>query len=124
MKRAGSLAESFRYAFAGLRYAFGTQRNIRVQSLAGIAATALGLWLGLSLVEWAILLLVIAFVLVSEMINTVFETIVDMITTEYDPLAEIAKDVGAAAVITAAIAAVLVGGLLFVPKLLTLVQRG
>jgi diacylglycerol kinase len=122
VRRAASLAESFRYAFAGLRYAFGSQRNIRVQSLAAIAAISLALWLGLSLLEWAVLILVIAFVLVSEMINTVFETIVDMITTEYDPLAKTAKDVGAAAVITAAITAVLVGAILFLPKLLALVR--
>ncbi|MFN8534738.1 MAG: diacylglycerol kinase family protein [Dehalococcoidia bacterium] len=120
LKRAGSLAESFGYAFAGLRYAFGTQRNIRVQSLAGIGAIALGFVVGLSWLEWAVLLLVIAFVLVSEMINTVFETIVDMITQEHDPHAMVAKDVGAAAVITAAIVALLVGALLFVPKLLAL----
>lgn len=122
VRRSASLGESFGYAFAGLRYAFGSQRNIRIQSLAGLAAIALGFWLGLSLLEWAILLLVIAFVLVSEMINTVFETIVDMITTDYDPLAKTAKDVGAAAVITAAITAVLVGGVLFLPKLVALVR--
>jgi diacylglycerol kinase len=123
VKRAGSFAESFRYAFAGLKYAFGTQRNIRVQSLAGIAAMVLGAVLGLSLLEWAVLILTICFVLVAEMVNTVFETIVDMVTQEYHPLAEIAKDVGAAAVITAAIAAVIVGMLLFVPKLLALLSR-
>ncbi|MCS6802188.1 MAG: diacylglycerol kinase family protein [Chloroflexota bacterium] len=122
MKRAGSLAESFRYAFAGLRYAFGSQRNIRIQSLIGLGAIAFGLWLGLSLVEWAILFLVIAFVLVTEMINTVFETIVDMITTDYNPLAKTAKDVGAAAVIAAAITAVAIGVLLFLPKLLALLR--
>ena len=123
MKRSGNLAESFRYAFAGLRYAFGSQRNIRVQSLLAVAAIALGLWLGLSGIEWVALLLVIALVLVSEMINTVFETIVDMITQEYDPLAKVAKDVGAAAVITAAMTAILVGAILFIPKLLALVPR-
>ncbi|MCL6649642.1 MAG: diacylglycerol kinase family protein [Chloroflexi bacterium] len=124
LKRAVSLAESFRYAFAGLRYAFSSQRNIRIQSLLGLIAIALGLWLQLSLVEWAVLVLTIALVLVTEMVNTVFETLVDLVSPTYDPLAAIAKDVGAAAVISAAIAAVVVGGLLFLPKLLALAGVG
>ncbi len=122
MKRSESLWASFRYAFAGLKYAFGTQRNIRVQSVFGILALIAGVLLGLSTSEMALLLLTVAFVIVAEMINTVFETLVDLVTQEFHPLAKIAKDVGAAAVITAAITAVIIGLLLFVPKILVLLN--
>ncbi len=123
MKRAGSLFESFTYAFAGLRYAFGTQRNIRVQSTAALVAVVLGILLGLSTLEWAVLVLTMTGVIVAEMINTVFETLVDLVTQEYHELAKIAKDVGAAAVIMTAMAAVVVGSLLFIPKILALFGR-
>lgn len=122
MKRAESLLASFRYAFAGMRYAFGTQRNIRIQSVAGLVSIALALFLQLSALEFGLLLVIITMVLVTEMVNTVFETLVDLVTQEYHPLAKIAKDVGAAAVLTASITAIVIGGILFVPKIAVLIR--
>lgn len=116
-QRAGSLLESFRYAFAGLRYAFTTQRNIRVQSTIGGLALVASVLLKIPLHEVAILALVSGLVISLEMVNTVFETIVDLVSPEYHPLAKIAKDVGAAAVITTAITSILVGLLLLGPPL-------
>ena len=116
--RSPTLFHSFRYAFAGLWYALRTQRNARIHLLAALAVTAMGLWLRLDAPRWAVLALTIALVIFAEMVNTVIEAIVDLITLEYHPLAQIAKDVSAGAVLVTAIAAVVVGLLILGPPLL------
>ena len=118
--RADSLAASFRYAFAGLGYLLWTQRNAKIHSLIGLAAVALGILLGLDRFEWLVLTLTIAIVLAAEGINTALEAAVDLASPDYHPLAKIAKDVGAGTVLLTAIAAVIVGLLLFLPRLLPL----
>lgn len=112
---------SFGYAFEGIYYSIRTQRNMRVHLGIGLVATALGLWLGLSLLEWAILLVMMALVFILEMLNTVIESLVDLYTDRFHPLAKIAKDVAAGAVLVAAIFAVGVGLLLFGPRLFELI---
>jgi len=114
----GSLLQSFRYAFAGLWYALRTQRNARIHLLAAVAVTAMGLWLRLDAVWWAVLVLTISLVFFAEMVNTVVEAIVDLVTPEYHPLAKVAKDVSAGAVLVTAMAAVVVGLLILGPPLL------
>jgi len=116
--RSPTLFHSFQYAFAGLWYALRTQRNARIHLLAALAVTAMGLWLRLDAPRWAVLALTIALVIFAEMLNTVIEAIVDLITPEYHPLAQIAKDVSAGAVLVTAIAAVVVGLLILGPPLL------
>jgi diacylglycerol kinase len=116
--RSPTLFHSFRYAFAGLWYALRTQRNARIHLLVALAVTAMGLWLRLDAPRWAVLALTIALVIFAEMVNTVLEAIVDLITLEYHPLAQIAKDVSAGAVLVTAIAAVVVGLLILGPPLL------
>ncbi|MGC8780781.1 MAG: diacylglycerol kinase family protein [Anaerolineae bacterium] len=108
---------SFKYAFAGLGYAVRTQRNLRVHLAIAAIVIAAGLILKVSAAEWAILLLTIGVVISAELINTVAELAVDLLTQEYHPMAKVAKDVGAAAVVTAAIAAVGVGAAIFGPRL-------
>jgi len=115
--RSRNIVESFRFAFAGLWYALRTQRNTRIHLIIAAAAIALGVWLNLSLTQWAVLTLTIGFVLVSEMLNTVAETLVDMISPDYHPLAKIIKDVTAGAVLLTAIASVVVGLLVLGPPL-------
>jgi len=115
--RSRNLAESFRFAFAGLWYALRTQRNTRVHLTIAAGVVAVGLWLGLSYVQWALLVLTIGFVFVSEMLNTVAETLVDLISPGYHPLAKIIKDVTAAAVLLGAAVAVIVGLLILGPPL-------
>jgi diacylglycerol kinase len=112
-----NLIESFRFAFAGLWYALRTQRNTRLHLTIAATAVALGLWLGLPLTQWAVLVLAIGFVLVSEMLNTVAETLVDLISPGYHPLAKVVKDVTAGAVLLAAIVAAIVGLLILGPPL-------
>jgi len=113
-----TLLQSFRYAFTGLWYALRTQRNARIHLLAAVAVTATGLWLRLDVLQWAVLTLTIALVFFAELINTVAEAVVDLATAEYHPLAKMAKDVSAGAVLATAIAAVAVGLLILGPPLL------
>jgi len=100
---------SFRFAFAGLGYALRTQRNLRIQVAIAVAATACGMWLKLSPNEWAILAVTIGLVLVSELLNTALEAVVDIISPDYHPLAKVAKDVTAGAVLLTAIISIIVG---------------
>ncbi len=115
--RSHNLIKSFQYAFAGLGYALRTQRNIRIHLIIAAAVIALGLWLGLPASQWAILALTIGFVLVGEMLNTVAETLVDLISPGYHPLAKITKDLTAGAVLLTAIVSVIVGLLILGPPL-------
>lgn len=112
------LLYSFRYAFSGLWHVLRTQRNARIHLLAALAVTAMGLWLRLDAFRWAVLILTIALVFFAEMINTVAEAIVDLSTADYHPLAKVAKDVCAGAVLVTAMAAVVVGLLILGPPLL------
>ncbi len=114
----GALVSSFRFAFAGLWWTLKTQRNMRIHVAVGVAAFALGAVLRLSAVEFAVIALTAAVVMAAEMINTVVEAAVDLASPEYHPLAKIAKDVAAGAVLVTALGAVAVGLFIFVPHLL------
>ncbi len=115
--------KSFVYAFAGLRYAVSSQRNMRVHLGLAVLAVGLGVWLRISPVEFAIIFVVIAGVIVTEMINTVVEAVVDLVTDHYHDLAKIAKDVAAGAVLVNAILAVIVALFVFGPHLLALLHH-
>ena len=119
-QRAETLFASFRYATAGLRYLIVSQRNARVQSGVGVVALVLAAVLRVSRVEWAIITLLIALVLTLEALNSAIEATVDLVTSEYHPLAKIAKDVAAGAVWLMAIASVVIGAIIFLPPLLAL----
>ncbi len=116
------LPTSFGYALAGLRHVLRTQRNARIHLIIALLAITLATVLRLSLVEWAILALTIGFVFVAEMFNSVAEAAVDALTQRFHPLAKTAKDIAAGAVIFAAIISVIVGLLLFGPRLWALWQ--
>lgn len=115
--RAKSLRESFSFALAGLRYVIRTQRNARVHLLIAAAVVVLGLFLGVSAVEWAILALAMGLVLAGEMGNTVVETVVDLASPEFHELARVAKDVAASTVLVTALTAVAVGLFILGPPL-------
>ncbi len=117
--QARSRLDAFRYAFAGWWYVLRTQRNAWLHAIATIASLALGLWLQLSLIEWAVLILAIGMVWLSEFINSALEAIVDLASPEIHPLARVGKDVGAAAVLIAAATAVAIGLLVLGPPLWT-----
>jgi diacylglycerol kinase len=111
------LATSFRYALAGLGYLFGSQPNARIHLSITAAVVGVGLWLGLPARDWAVLAVTAGLVFAAEAFNTALEAAVDLASPELDPLARVAKDVGAAAVTLAAGAAVVVGLLLLGPPL-------
>ena len=94
-----------------------TQPNARIHLAIACVVVVLGIWLGLSITEWAIITLAIGLVLVAEAFNTVAEALVDLATAEYHPLAKIAKDASAGAVLLMAVAAVVVGVLILGPPL-------
>ncbi len=114
------IVQSFGYAFAGLRYCLRTQRNFRIHIAVAAIGTIAGLLLGLTLIEWAVFAIMVAMVLAAEMVNTMVESLVDLVTTEYHPLAKVAKDVAAGIVLLTALASVIVGLLIFAPRLLTI----
>ncbi len=114
---------SFVYAAAGLGYTMRTQRNMRVHVAIAVVAAIVGVFLRISLIAFAILALTIATVLVAEMFNTVIEACLDIVTPEYHPLAKIAKDVAAGAVLISSILAVVIGLLLFLPPILARLHR-
>lgn len=108
---------SFGYAFQGLWYALSTQRNARVHAVIATLATVLGIVLRISAIEFAIIFIAIAGVFTAEMFNTVFELCVDLASPEYHPLAKIAKDVAAGAVLVSAMLAIVIGCFIFGPHL-------
>ena len=105
--------DSFRYAVEGIVHVFRTQKHMRFHFLTVVLVLLIGLMLRLSRVEMAVLFLVVASVLVAEMMNTAIESVVDMVTQSYHPLAKLAKDIAAGAVLIASITAAIVGGILF-----------
>jgi diacylglycerol kinase len=119
-QRSPSLPASFGNAFNGLRYALQTQRNARIHLSVTLVVLAAGLWLGLNLVEWCLIILSIGMVWMAELSNTVLENVVDLLSPDYHMLAKAAKDVKAGVVVMASLSAVLVGVLVFGPKLLQL----
>jgi diacylglycerol kinase len=108
---------SFGYAFQGIAYAIRTQRNLRVHLMIASLVIIAGWGLRVTATEWAILLLTIGCVFSAELINTVAELAIDLLTQEYHPMAKVAKDAGAAAVFVMALAAVGVGVAIFGPRL-------
>ncbi len=94
-----------------------TQRNMRFHVLAAVGVLVLSLLVGVSELELAVLVLTILVVFVTEMLNTAMEFVVDLVTTEYHPLAKLAKDVSAGAVLVSSVGAVLVGYLVLADDL-------
>lgn len=113
-----NFAIALKNAFNGIKYVFTTQRNLKIQFVFAIFAFILGLILKISHVEWAIIVLLIFVVFLSEIFNTAIETVVDMITTEYNESAKIAKDISAGGVTLVAISSIIIGMLIFLPKII------
>lgn len=120
---ATNLFVSFKYAWFGIAYAFGTQRNFRIHVCVGILALGLGVFLHLRSLEMAVIGLTSGLVLVMELLNTAIESVVDLtVKQSYHDLAKIAKDCAAAAVLVSAMVAVLVAGMLIMPPLMVVVE--
>jgi diacylglycerol kinase len=115
-----SSVRSFGFALEGLGYLVRTQRNFRIHLLLGLAAVTTGVAFGLSAVEWAILILTIALVIMTEGVNTGIELAVSLASPDRRPEAKAAKDIAAGTVLLAAIASVAVGIALFGPRVMAL----
>jgi diacylglycerol kinase (ATP) len=107
------LVESFNYAVEGIIHVLRTHRNMRIHFVAAAAVLILALWIGVDRIELVVLLLAIAFVLIAEMVNSAIEAAIDVATSSFDPLAKLAKDIAAGAVLIASINAIAVGYLVF-----------
>ena len=112
-RRPPSVIESFNFAFEGVIHVLRTQRNMRIHFALAIAVLVAALAAGVDRLELIVLLLAIAFVLITEMVNTAVEGAVDVATTSFDPMAKLAKDIAAGAVLIASSVAVAVGYLIF-----------
>ena len=108
---------SFGYAFKGIATFFRTQAHAKVHLLAIAMITPLGLWLGLSPLEWCAIVICMGMVLTLEAVNTAIEFTVDLASPQHHPLAGKAKDVAAGAVLIGAIFAAIVWAIIFLPKL-------
>lgn len=108
--------KSFGYAIDGVKTLFRTQANARIHLLAAVLVISAGLFFGLSSTEWCVLILMIALVISLEGVNTAIEFLTDLASPEIHPLAKAAKDVAAGAVLLSTMAAVLIGCIIFIPK--------
>jgi diacylglycerol kinase (ATP) len=108
-----SLIDSFNFAMQGVIHAVRTQRNMRIHLLIAVAVMIAAIALGVSQLELIVLILVIAFVLITEMINSAVEAAIDVATTSFDPMAKLAKDMAAGAVLISTVAAAATGFLIF-----------
>ncbi len=113
-----SRSRSFQHAFAGLWYVIRTQKNAWIHLLATVLAFLFAFWLDIPRVEWTVLILTIGTVWTAEFINTALEAVVDLASPFNHPLARVGKDVGAAAVLIAAISSIAIGVLILGPPLL------
>lgn len=111
------LLTAFRYAGAGIRTVWRSQRNLRIHGIVAAVIAVMGLWLGIDTVSWAVLVLAMGLVVGLEMANSAIEALGDAVTLEDHPLVGQAKDVAAGAVLLGAISAVIVGLLVLGPPL-------
>jgi diacylglycerol kinase len=112
--------KSFGNAFRGIFFAFKTQHNIWIHSLAIVVVVIAGFIFKLDVMEWGLVVLAIGLVLATEMINTAMEWLMDLFSPGYSEKAGLIKDVAAGAVLVAAVISVIIGAIVFVPKLLNL----
>ncbi|HEY1063115.1 MAG TPA: diacylglycerol kinase family protein [Daejeonella sp.] len=107
----------FVFAFNGIMYTFKTQLNFRVHCFVAVVLVALCFYLELSIAEWLWIIAAMAMVLIAELANTAIETLVDLVSPEYNIKAGLVKDVAAALVLIAALMALAIGILILLPKI-------
>ncbi len=108
---------SFKYAFAGIVYTLRNERNAWIHAVITIIIIGLGAWLRIGRIEWAILVLTILLIFMGEIINTAIEALVDLVSPDFHPLAKVAKDAAAGAVLFGAVGAVIIGLIILGPPL-------
>ncbi len=111
------IVNSFKYAIEGIISSFKTEKNMKIHIFIAICVIGLGVFFKISKIEWIACILSFVLVIGSELFNTAIETVVDMITTDKDEKAKLAKDIAAGAVLIFAIGSAMIGFLIFVPKI-------
>ncbi len=115
-----SRIKSFSFAIEGIATFFKTQHNAWIHAIAAIVVVVLGFVLDVNATEWCLLIVAIALVLLAEMLNTAIEFLTDLASPNHHPLAKKVKDVAAGSVLFAALASVIIGMIVFVPKVICL----
>jgi len=114
--------KSFGNAFRGIFFAFKTQHNTWIHSLAIVVVVIAGFIFKLDAREWGLVVLAMGLVLAAEMINTAIEWLVDLVSPGYSEKAGLIKDVAAGAVLVAAVISVIIGAIVFLPKVIELIR--
>lgn len=113
-------SKSVGHAIDGIEYTINKERNIKLEILAAIIVSVAGFILKITLTEWLVMLLVISMVLSLELINTAIERCVDLVTKDYHDLAKVAKDASAGAVFMMSLFSIIIGIVVFLPKIINL----
>lgn len=111
------LMNSFKYAFEGIISAFKTEQNLKIHFFIVILVIIAGIILKINLIEWLICIILFGFVITTELINTAIETTVDIAMPQKNEKAKLAKDVAAGAVVISAITAIIIGMIIFIPRI-------
>ena len=124
MKKTGKnpLYKSFGYAFEGIFAGIRGERNMKIHCFAAVCVVVAGVLFHISVTEWCICLVLFGLILSLELVNTAIEAVVDLVTEYKKPLAKLAKDTAAGAVLIAAVMAAMAGLLIFVPKLISFLK--
>lgn len=124
MKKTGKnpLYKSFGYAFEGIFAGIRGERNMKIHCFAAVCVIVAGVLFHISVTEWCICLVLFGLILSLELVNTAIEAVVDFVTEDKKPLAKLAKDTAAGAVLIAAVMAAVAGLLIFVPKLVSFLK--
>lgn len=124
MKKTGKnpLYKSFGYAFEGIFTGIRGERNMKIHCFAAVCVIVAGVLFHISVTEWCICLVLFGLILSLELVNTAIEAVVDLVTEDKKPLAKLAKDTAAGAVLIAAVMAAVAGLLIFVPKLVSFLK--
>lgn len=117
------LINSFKFAFSGCKLTFQAEQNMKIHTIIALLVLILGVVFEISHVEWMFLVIVIGLVISAEIINTSIENLVDLVTLEHREKARVAKDTSAAFVLILSGVAVIIGLIIFIPKILEMIGR-
>ena len=120
LKDKRTFKDSFKNCLDGINYVLTTEKNFVREIIMGMIALTLSFVFNVSTGEFIVVLLLINFVLIMELINTALEKVVDLYTTKYNELAKVIKDVSAASVLVMAMFSLIIGGIIFLPKIIAI----
>lgn len=116
------IINSFKYAFEGIKSSLKTERNIKIHFSMMVLVIVAGILLDISTYEWMICIILFGMVIGGELVNTAIEEVTDLVTTEINPKAKLAKDIAAGAVLIMAITSSIIGLIIFIPKIILLFE--